>query len=401
MPRGLSAEFFNSVSGFSSREWNSVAAGSSLFLSAEFLSAFEQAADPNVSFWYAVIREKQQAVGVVCFQVITLAADEIVKILKPAVSAAGFLGSGTTFSGIVGKLREEKGMRILICGNNFISGEYCVAVKKEYDAEKIYRAIPPVVKYITGHDRSRAKISAILVKDFFEKKKEHPSSSLKKKRYHRFMVEPEMVVDIRSEWKTFGDYLESMSKKYRNRAKKVMKDTETVVCEEWGIEKIAAHEEKIYSLYMNVHARAKFRLAPLGKNYFSAMKNAFPGKFRLHVYLVGGEPVAFRSSFLLKSHLEAHFIGLDYDANERNPLYQRILYDFVNEGITSPVPSVYLGRTASEIKSTVGAVAHDLVCYIRHRNSLSNQLIRPFIEYLKPSEWIPRNPFKAETVGTD
>ena len=60
------------------------------------------------------------------------------------------------------------------------------------------------------------------------------------------------------------------------------------------------------------------------------------------------------------------------------------------------MPQVYLGRTAAEMKSTVGAVAHDLVCYIRHRNGLSNQVIRPFIDYLKPSDWTPRNPFKEE-----
>ena len=57
-----------------------------------------------------------------------------------------------------------------------------------------------------------------------------------------------------------------------------------------------------------------------------------------------------------------------------------------------------LGRTASEIKSTIGAEAVELKCYIRHHNPLSNRIIKPFVEYLKPAAWIPRNPFKENDL---
>ena len=42
----------------------------------------------------------------------------------------------------------------------------------------------------------------------------------------------------------------------------------------------------------------------------------------------------------------------------------------------------------------MGAEAYQLTCYIRHRNPLSNHLIKPFIDSIKTIDWIPRSPFK-------
>ncbi len=84
--------------------------------------------------------------------------------------------------------------------------------------------------------------------------------------------------------------------------------------------------------------------------------------------------------------------------NKELELYQNILYDYVKEAIDNNLQQLTLGRTASEIKSTVGAEAHQLTCYIRHRNPLSNHLIKPIIDSIKTSDWIPRNPFKEASV---
>ncbi|MBL7884945.1 MAG: hypothetical protein JNL69_12810 [Bacteroidia bacterium] len=135
-------------------------------------------------------------------------------------------------------------------------------------------------------------------------------------------------------------------------------------------------------------------MATLTPSYFYEMKNELKEEFTFTAYYLNKKIVGFKTSFLLKNELEAHFIGLDYEINKEYELYQNILYDYVNEGIEYGAKKIYLGRTASEIKSNVGAKAYELTCYIRHRNPLSNRIIKPFIDYLKPTEWIPRNPFK-------
>ena len=135
-------------------------------------------------------------------------------------------------------------------------------------------------------------------------------------------------------------------------------------------------------------------MASLSAPYFAEMKNTLKGRFNFIGYYHKGNLIGFKSSFILKDSVEAHFIGLNYDANKEFDTYQNILYDYVKEAIDTNSKYLFLGRTASEIKSTVGAQAHELKCYVRHRNPLSNRIIKPFIDYLKPTEWVPRSPFK-------
>jgi hypothetical protein len=96
--------------------------------------------------------------------------------------------------------------------------------------------------------------------------------------------------------------------------------------------------------------------------------------------------------------LEAHYIGLDYEYNGQFNLYQNVLYGMIDEAIKNKLSKVNLGRTAAEIKTTVGAKPVDLICYIKPQNTISKLIQKPFISYLQPAEWIPRNPFKEESI---
>lgn len=51
----------------------------------------------------------------------------------------------------------------------------------------------------------------------------------------------------------------------------------------------------------------------------------------------------------------AHLVGIEYSKNKSLCLYQRILYDYIDEAIKAGCNVLNLGRDALEIKSTVGA----------------------------------------------
>ncbi len=394
LPSGLQLQLFPALEKSSKSDWKKVVSKESFFMQWDYLSAFEKLSPGNMKFHYALISEGGKLIAAFYFQVVHLSTEEIAYVLQPITSSSKIHTIGNGLREWLKKCRKENGFRILISGNNFISGEFGVAMKKNADPKKVFLALAETVKIITKSDRSEGKISAILVKDYFENNAITSSDTLQSKRYHRFLVEPEMVVNIADEWKNFDDYLGALAKKYRNRTKSVLKKTEILHVVELSGAELEIASPEIFMLYKNVCQRAKFRLSMLHPDYFSEMKKAFPEKFRVFGYQKNGKWVAFRSSFYLPTHFVAHFIGIDYSVNESLPLYQRILYDFIREGIDAGYEKVFLGRTAAEMKSTVGAFPNDLVCYIRHRNGLSNQVIRPFIDYLKPSTWIPRNPFK-------
>ncbi len=394
LPSGLKLHLADTLAGLDRALWDKIIPAENFFLQWNFLFAFEQVAPSNMKFHYAIVSDGKKPVAVFYFQVIHLSAEELVYILQPLTSGVKLHGIGAGLQEWIKKCRQENGFRLLVSGNNFISGEYGVGIAKNADPAKLFTALSETVKVITDTNRDPGKISAILVKDYFDDSARKAADTLRRKRYHRFVVEPEMIVPLPGEWRTFDDYLAAMSKKYRNRAKAVLKKTEELEVVALEGEALGKASPELFELYRNVHERAKFRLSLLGEDYFVEMKKQFPETFTVYGYKRGGEWVGFRSAFHLQGHLEAHFIGLDYCENEKCPLYQRILYDFIREGIDAGYPEVFLGRTAAEMKSTVGAVPHDLVCYIRHRNGLSNQVIRPFIDYLKPSPWVPRSPFK-------
>jgi hypothetical protein len=80
------------------------------------------------------------------------------------------------------------------------------------------------------------------------------------------------------------------------------------------------------------------------------------------------------------THLDAHFIGIDYSKNKTYAIYPRILNDYVRLGISTNSSQINLGRTASEIKSTLGAQPKPLTCYCKHKRYLPNKILKPFIK---------------------
>jgi len=46
----------------------------------------------------------------------------------------------------------------------------------------------------------------------------------------------------------------------------------------------------------------------------------------------------------------------------------------------------------------MGAKAHQLTCYVQPQNTVSKLICKPFIKFLEPKEWTPRNPFKEEAL---
>jgi hypothetical protein len=205
-----------------------------------------------------------------------------------------------------------------------------------------------------------------------------------------------MIVEFPEQVKSLEDYIGSFSKKYRNRARKILKSLEHVSLRVLSTEEVEK-EERLYALYEEVYMHAKFKLLKLPSNYFTECKRIFKDKFIVLGFYKDNRLIAFGSGFFAPdNYLEAHYIGFDYALNRELELYQNILYSFIQTAIQHGKQFLNLGRTASEIKSTVGAKAYDLTCYIRPQNTLSKMVLKPFIQFLQPTDWVPRNPFKED-----
>ncbi len=389
---------YDSVSMINAEHWNRIVDHGSEFLNLPFLTVLENEHPDNMHFHYSIIYKSNTPVAIAYFQAIDFSSDSFGSLIEPSEKEYSCLITDYLKKHLTNHLlrsADKINMRLLICGNAFVSGEHGFTCIPEIDKKEAVDALADVIYRITNSEKLRGKIAAVLVKDFYSSSVEH-TKEFEEYKYHDFLVEPNMMVDIH--WSTFEDYLGAMSKKYRHRAKGIVKKGLSIDRVNFSADDIIANSKQILHLYNNVHLKAKFRMASLTPSYFAAMKNVLGDKFNFVAYYLDQKLIGFRSTFLLKDEIEAHFIGLDYSINKELDLYQNMLYDYVKEAIANNSKKLLLGRTASEIKSTVGAEALQLTCYIRHRNPLSNRIIKPFVDYLKPTQWIPRNPFKEISI---
>lgn len=389
---------YDSVSMINTEHWNNVVGYGSEFLQLPFLTVLENEHPDNMHFHYAIIYQESKPVAITYFQVIDFSSDSFGSILEQNDKEYSCIITDYLKKHLTNHLlrsADKINMRLLICGNAFVSGEHGFTCIPEVNKIEAIDALSDVIYRISRAEKLRGKIAAVLIKDFYSSSIKH-TKEFEEYKYHDFLVEPNMMVEIN--WKTFEEYLNAMSKKYRNRAKNIVKKGQEIERVNFTVDDIKANSKQILQLYNNVHLKAKFRMASLTPSYFAEMKNVLGNKFNFVAYYLNQKLIGFRTTFILTNEIEAHFIGLDYSINKELELYQNILYDYVKEAIDNNSAKLLLGRTASEIKSSVGAEALELTCYIRHRNPLSNRIIKPFVDYLKPTEWIPRNPFKEISV---
>jgi hypothetical protein len=395
---GFAFAVCESVSMINKEHWNSIVDYGSEFLEIPFLTVLENERPDNMNFHYAIIYDKTTPVAIAYFQVIDFSSESFGSLMKQDEEEYSCVITDyikKIISNHLKKSADRINMRLLICGNACVSGEHGFTCVPDTNKLEVMDALADVIYRIGQAEKLRGKIAAVLVKDFYDSSIDF-SKELEEYKYHDFLVEPNMIVDIN--WNTFDDYLSAMSKKYRKRAKGIVTKGLELERKDFSAEDISDNSKQIQVLYNNVHYKASFRMASLTSNYFAEMKKVLGDKFIFIAYYYNEKMIGFKSSFILKNEVEAHFIGIDYEINKELELYQNILYDYVKQAISINAKHLYLGRTASEIKSTVGAEAHQLTCYIRHRNSFSNIIIKPFVDHLKPTSWVPRSPFKEVTA---
>jgi hypothetical protein len=397
-PSDFAFAMYDSVSMINREHWNNIVEHGSEFLELPFLSVIEKEHPDNMRFHYTIIYQGNAPVAIAYFQVIDFSSESFGSLLEENNAEFSCFITDYLKKHLATQLKRSAdriNMRLLICGNAYVSGEHGFTCAPGVDKTQVIDALADVIYRISRAEKLRGKIAAVLVKDFYSSSIAH-AAELEEYKYHDFLVEPNMIVDIH--WRNFDEYLNAMSKKYRHRAKSIIKKGQVIERVEFSDQDIIDNKDRIQELFNNVHLKAKFRMASLSSAYFAELKRSMGADFNFIAYYYEGRLIGFRSSFVLKDSLEAHFIGLDYGVNKEIDLYQNMLYDYIRETIEADKNKLFLGRTASEIKSTVGAEAYELTCYIRHRNPLSNRIIKPFVDYLKPTEWVPRNPFKEISI---
>jgi hypothetical protein len=283
----------------------------------------------------------------------------------------------------------------LISGNLYVTGEYSFVSNTKMNHTDILdiskKAASLLGKEIKAKENKNVGI--FLFKDFYTNRKDLDIPDI-----HcdltQFSVQPNMVFDVREDWNTFEDYLNSFKSKYRVRYRRAQKKNEAIEVRELNIEDIKFHLEEINELYLNVSGNAGFNLFILSPDYFLKLKEALGDKCKISGYFHEGKLVSFCSVILNHTEVEAHFLGYDLDLNREYQLYLNMLYNIVGVAIKEKKATVNFSRTALEIKSSVGATPRQMNIYLKHKNRFVNRLLPYLLKFFTPKyELVERSPF--------
>ena len=380
------ALFFSSIDEISNEIWTQLECENNLYFHRDFLKSIE-INHSEINFYYIILVDNSN-------KPIALASIQIVDFYLDTVK--------TNFEDFIRKIKNllrklhilpnKKALKLLISGNTFVSGEHGIFITHSQDKKQVIKNLAKAILHFVNSNNS-INIDAFLLKDFVNESL-FITDELKNYNYHPFSVEPNMILEINEDWISFEDYLNAIKTKFRVKAKKALQLSKDIIIKEVNDHNIENKLPQMTALYKKVVNNADFNLSHFNLESYKTLKSAFREKYILKTYELDGKIIGFMSGMINQNSLDAHFVGLDYSLNRQYAIYQRMLYDYIQIAIAKKIKTLNFGRTASEIKSSVGAKPQDLTMYLRHKKGITNKIVKLFLQYIQPSPFRQHFPFK-------
>lgn len=384
--------FFSSIQEIPQQIWTQLNCSENLYFHPDYLVSLEKN-NPKIQFFYIILLNNEGlANAFASLQLIDVPVDT----LEESLNKNKFFYQFKCLGRRLGIYPKTTLFKVLVCGNSFVSGEHGIYIRPHEDKQEVIKKIgKAMLRLINSDENLKKDISLFLMKDFI-KESLVVSDELYDLNYYSFNAEPNMVLHLDKNWKTFEDYLTAMKTKFRVKAKRALQLSSSLTLKKATKDNIEKDLHKISTLYQKVASKADFNIGEFNINTYVDLLKNLPENYFLYTYWQDDIIVGFMSGMLNQNCVDAHFVGIDYSKNKSLGIYQRMLYDYVSIGISNELEHIYFGRTASEIKSSIGAVPQELTCYIRHKKTLTNHFLKPFLKHIEPTAFHQKFPFKSE-----
>jgi hypothetical protein len=363
--------------------WNKVAVANH-FLQLPYLEVLERSAPTNMRCFYIGFYEDSELIGVSLAQYLDLNKLE------------SFGERDNHFKKIIRNfIFRNFASHTLFIGNNMITGQNAFAFNKEIGFKEISFILRQSSKELEAYFKQKGiKIHLVSFKDFYH------NCAVEFKKYafekvYEFKTQPNMIFEIPTNWKSNEEYYNAFSKKYRDQYKRAHKKFEGISMKELDVELVVFYENKINELYHYVAKNAPFNTFFLAENHFSTFKKQCGDGFKIFGYFLEDKLIGFHSVLINDDVLETYFLGYDEQIQKDKMLYLNMLYNMTEFGITHKFKKIIFGRTALEIKSSIGAKPILMSGFIYHSNTLINRFLGKIFKNLEPETvWQQRHPFK-------
>ena len=377
-PSGFAFALADSIDYFNDAHWNKVTAPDSLFFSPRYLRVLEDAGPENLRPRYALIFREKEPVAAVAAQSVTVSLSRLAR--KTATKVP------------LDRLEEK----MLVCGNLLSWGMHGISFAPNVDHAPLWPAVAEAIYRLRRVDKLFGDTAFVMVKDIIDAHAAS-ASALSRFSYRELETEPNMVLDIPAKWKTYDDYLASLTSKYRKQAKQIEKEVTAAGCtvEEIKSDDVARNAGQLHQLYLQTHHNARLRLVTLPVAFLPTLAERLGDDMRFTVLKQGEALLGFVTTVKDGETAVGYYIGFDRKANAEIPIYFRLLQSVVGHALALGCSRLSLGRTALEPKARLGARPDPMRVWIRHRIPMLNLIVRALLHTIDDHEEAPeRNPFK-------
>lgn len=360
-------------------DWNKIIGQQNIMLSEEYFRVLEESKPENMKCFFAGFFADENLIGGALFQYLSFIEHKTFQKDEVLCSVRNFLAK---------KFTKD----VMILGNNMLTGQNGFY----FDTSKIHtdKAMSLLNDASTTLQSKYRRSSLIIFKDY-QKPFLKNFDEIKFRRFFRFSVQPNMILNIKPEWKAFENYADDFSKKYRARLKSAKKKLEGIQKIELDFEAIKKHQKEMNVLYQNVAENAPFNTFFLTDHHFENMKQNLQENFKVFGYFSDDKLIGFYTLIINNQDIDTYFLGYDKEIQKEKQIYLNMLFDMTEFGISNQFKRIIFGRTALEIKSTIGAEPVEIFGLIKHNNKAINTFIKKIFSSLNPKvEWVQRKPFK-------
>ncbi len=391
-PSGFEFAIADRIEFLDAQHWDSLTAEASVLLSRRYLSALQLEFTEEIVRRFAIIYESGRPVAAVATQTFEVSGHQLVgesndrKLKLP--------------EGLRRKSLAMLRRRVMMCGNVNSWGPHGVVFAKGDAPERIWPAVADCLYRIRRADRLLGQTDYVIIKDLFQSENVS-AAALQPFRYRQLETEPNMVLTIAADWTTFDHYLASLTSRYRAAARKVMKPFISAEMEVKVLDDIESESARIFELYKAVADRADVRMFGLQESTLPRISTALGENFVTVCIRENGELIGFVTVIRDGDTAIGYYMGLDYDVNDRLPLYHRLLFAVIDQAIKWKCARVSFGRTALDAKSRLGCRPDPTFVWVRHRIPLLNFVVQQLLKTVTHSEPPDRSPFKeADEAGS-
>lgn len=381
---GPEIELYRHASMLPKSVWNQLA-GVHFYATAEHLQVVEEVHKDQLDFYYILVKKEGAYVAAIYFQYILFSMSNAVNNWKTKNEGKCNVMYPFLY------LAKGKNLPLLQSGSVFFTEDDGLYFDEKVCPVERAEILNAVTRFMITK-LPNGKNTYIMLSGF---ESDNIEINNQLEGFHELETEPNLILNIKAYWKNFDDYVTNMSSKYRQRVKKVLKNTVEFEIRTLSQPEIEEREDDLLTLYKNVAEHASFNMALLFKGYLSSMKALYQDDFEVKGFYLEDQLVGFSSTFYTPEEQYVHFVGIDYTVNEEKPVYHRMLIEFVRESIQLGHQRIHLGRTATEIKTTIGAEPVEMVNLIRVEKAWYKCVLPKVLNRFGAKPYIVRSPFKT------